>query len=104
VTSVKYRPEGSPTNNTFLRNKFKGGSNEHEVPENFAKRQRVYMALPKSFYVAEKQETRAIRGQESRLRRFSPDYSKSLIAEALEEAYKAEQLEGERVLLESRID
>lgn len=62
------------------------------------------MALPKSFYHVDKEETRLVRGQESRLRRFSPDYSRSSIAGALEEAYMAEQVEGERVMLESRID
>lgn len=33
ITSVQYKPDNSPTNKTFLRNKYKGGSNEHEMPK-----------------------------------------------------------------------
>ena len=55
VTSVKYRPDNNPTNGTFLRNRFNGGSNEYEAPKDTGKN-KVYVALPKTFYSHQRTE------------------------------------------------
>jgi hypothetical protein len=75
-----------------LRNKYLGGSNELELPENYSKKNKIYMALPKSFYseVQKKEEVVDDKGQRNIVRRFSPDYSRSNLALAIEEADNAE--------------
>lgn len=104
VTTVQYKPDNSPTNNTFLRNKFGGvGSNEHEVSEMQRKRSQVYFALPKSFYDHPEQEEMMHNGVNTKVRRYSPDFSKSRLADALREADHAENAEVDRLINESTI-
>lgn len=98
VTSVEYRPDNSPTKDTFLRNRYRGGSNEHEKPEN--QKSQVYFALPKTFYDSngEREEEIEHRGKKAIARRYSPDFSRSNLAAAILEASDAENCEAGRVI------
>jgi hypothetical protein len=81
-----------------LRNKYQGGSNEHEYPAQNPHKSKVYYALPATFYSDKTHEEIEHKGKKTMTRRYKPDYSKSNLAAALREGNQAENVEADRVI------